>query len=190
MKNQIITSLKMLIVMTVITGGIYPLLVTGIAQIAFHHEANGSIIIVNDSLVGSELIGQKFDLPGYFHSRPSAIDYYPMPSGGSNLGPSSAKLAQQIPERKHLFARDNMLRDTTDIPVEMLTASASGLDPDISPEAALMQVARVAGERGFDKAKEQKLLQLIAKHTARPQFLLFGEPRINVLLLNLELDKL
>jgi len=174
--------------MTVLTGVIYPFIMTGVAQLAFPARANGSLVMKDGKIIGSELIGQKFDSTIYFWSRPSAIDYNPIPSGASNLGPTSDNLKKQVAERRRLFATNNSLADTSAIPKEMLFASASGLDPHISPEAALLQLKRVAMARNLDETQKQKVQQLIKDKTEEPQFLLFGEPRINVFELNLSLD--
>jgi len=190
MKTQTIIALKFLLVMTVLTGFIYPLFMTGVAQLAFPVKANGSLIMKDGKIIGSELIGQKFDSSIYFWSRPSAIDYNPIPSGASNLGPTSVKLKKQVAERRKLFATNNSIADTSTIPKEMLFASASGLDPDISPESALLQLKRVAMARNLNEAQIQKVEQLIKNKTQEPQFLLFGEPRINVFELNLALDSI
>jgi len=180
----------MLLIMTVITGIAYPLFITGIAQAAFHHKANGSMIEKDGKIIGSELIGQKFDTTFYFWSRPSAIDYNPLPSGGSNYGPSSAKLKKFVDDKRTQFIAVNMIRDSSNIPCEMITASASGLDPDISPEAALSQVDRIAKVRNFTASQKKQVIDLIRQHTENPQFLLLGEKRINVFKLNLDLDKI
>jgi len=188
MKTQTIIAIKFLLVMTVLTGVIYPFIMTGVAQLAFPARANGSLVMKDGKIIGSELIGQKFDSTIYFWSRPSAIDYNPIPSGASNLGPTSDNLKKQVAERRRLFATNNSLADTSAIPKEMLFASASGLDPHISPEAALLQLKRVAMARNLDETQKQKVQQLIKDKTEEPQFLLFGEPRINVFELNLSLD--
>jgi K+-transporting ATPase ATPase C chain len=190
MKTQTIIALKFLLVMTVLTGFIYPFFMTGVAQLAFPAKANGSLIMKDGKIIGSELIGQKFDSSIYFWSRPSAIDYNPIPSGASNLGPTSVKLKKQVAERRRLFATNNSIADTSTIPKEMLFASASGLDPDISPESALLQLKRVAMAKSLNEAQIQKVEQLIKNKTKEPQFLLFGEPRINVFELNLALDSI
>jgi K+-transporting ATPase ATPase C chain len=190
MKKQTIIALKFLLVMTILTGIIYPLFMTGVAQISFPAKANGSLVMKDGKIVGSELIGQKFDSTIYFWSRPSAIDYNPIPSGASNFGPTSDKLKKQVAERRILFATKNSITDTTAIPKEMLFASASGLDPHISPEAALLQLERVAKARNLDKTQKQKVQQLIKNKTEGPQFSLFGEQRINVFELNLALDEI
>jgi len=188
MKTQTIIAIKFLLVMTVLTGVIYPFIMTGVAQLAFPARANGSLVMKDGKIIGSELIGQKFDSTIYFWSRPSAIDYNPIPSGASNLGPTSDNLKKQVAERRRLFATNNSLADTSAIPKEMLFASASGLDPHISPEAALLQLKRVAMARNLNETQKQKVQQLIKDKTEEPQFLLFGEPRINVFELNLSLD--
>jgi K+-transporting ATPase, C subunit len=190
MKKQTIIALKFLLVMTVLTGIIYPLVMTGLAQLSFPSKANGSLIKKDGKIIGSKLIGQKFDSTIYFWSRPSAIDYNPIPSGASNLGPTSDKLKKQVVERRILFATMNTIVDTTAIPKEMLFSSASGLDPHISQKAALLQVDRIAKARNFNAIQKQNLVQSVINITETPQFLVLGEERVNVLILNLELDKL
>jgi K+-transporting ATPase ATPase C chain len=188
MKTQLIIALKFLIAMIILTGIVYPLFMTGIAQIVFPSKANGSLIVKDGKIIGSELIGQKFDSTIYFWPRPSFIDYNPIPSCGSNLGPTSEKLKKQVTDRRILFARANSIADTNSIPAEMIFASASGLDPHISPQAVFQQVNRIAKARNFNNSQKQKLEQLIKAETEAPQFLCLGEERINVLLLNLNLD--
>ncbi len=188
--KTIAVTLKMFLILTIITGIIYPVVITVFAQIAFPSKANGSLIKKNGIFIGSELIGQKFDSAIYFCSRPSAIDYNPLPSGGSNYGPTSKILKKQVEDRKSAFLSKNMLKDSTNIPIEMLFASASGLDPHISPQAALLQVGRIAEARHLTKDEIQKAVQLIYDLTEPPQFGLFGETRINVLKLNIALDNL
>ena len=189
MKMQMIKALKFLLVMTVLTGIIYPFFITGVAQLVFPVKANGSQVMQDGKIAGSELIGQKFDSSIYFWSRPSAIDYNPIPSGASNLSLASEKLRKQVMERRTIFVTGNSVSDTSAIPNEMLFASASGLDPHISPEAALLQVERIANYRHLDNNQKQKLLQCLQDLTQSPQFSFLGEDRVNVLLLNLELDK-
>jgi K+-transporting ATPase ATPase C chain len=189
MKTFII-SLKIFLFFTILTGIAYPLLVTGIAQVAFHDKANGSLIVNDNHIIGSELIGQKFDTTIYFTSRPSAISYSPMPSGGSNYGLTNLKLKKLVEERKHQFITFNQLDSRDTIPSEMLFGSASGLDPHISQMAALLQVNRIAKARNFNTTQKQKLVQSVKNLTETPQFLVLGEERVNVLLLNLELNKL
>ncbi|MCE5175690.1 MAG: potassium-transporting ATPase subunit KdpC [Bacteroidales bacterium] len=183
-------SLKIFLFFTILTGILYPLMVTGIAQVVFPLKANGSLITRNEKVIGSELIGQRFDSAIYFSSRPSAVSYNPLPSGGSNLGLTSTKLKNLVDERKSQFLEFNRLDSHTAVPSEMLFASASGLDPHISPEAALLQVNRVAKARGFDVSKKQQLIRKISELTQKPQFFCLGESRINVLLLNLKTDEI
>jgi len=190
MKTQTIIALKFLLVMTILTGILYPLLMTGLAQLTFPSKANGSMIIKDGKIIGSELIGQKFDSTIYFWSRPSAIGYNPIPSGASNYGPTSDTLKKLVSARRVFFAKMNSLNDPLLTPKEMIFASGSGLDPHISPEAALMQVDRIALVRHFDASRKEKVLEKIKEMTEEPQFLCLGESRINVLMLNLELDKL
>lgn len=185
-----VIALKIFLMFTVLTGIIYPLIVTGIAQVIFPAKANGSLIIQDNKIIGSELIGQQFDSAIYFTSRPSAVSYNPLPSGGSNYGITSQKLKKQVEVRKQKFIEFNGLDINTEIPAEMLFASASGLDPHISPQAALLQVDRIVKARNFDDVQKQKLLELVKKNTETPQFLCLGQERINVLKLNLELDNI
>jgi len=188
--KTIFLSLKIFLFFTLLTGVIYPLVVTGIAQVAFPSKANGSLIRKDHKTIGSELIGQQFDGAVYFTSRPSANSYNPLPSGGSNYGLTNAKLKNLVAERKYQFIVFNKLDSLTLIPSEMLFASASGLDPHISPKAALLQVDRISKARGFNKAQKRKLIQRIKEISEAPQFLCLGEERINVLMLNLETDKI
>jgi K+-transporting ATPase ATPase C chain len=190
MKTQTIIALKFLLVMTILTGIVYPLLMTGVAQLTFPSKANGSLVMKDGKIIGSELIGQKFDSTIYFWSRPSAIGYNPIPSGASNYGPTSDTLKKQVTARRILFAAKNSITDMTAIPKEMIFASGSGLDPHISPEAAFIQSERVAKARNFNEAQKQKLRQLITDKTEGFQFFLFGEPRINVFELNLAVDNI
>ena len=136
-------------------------MVTGIAQVVFPAKANGSLIVKDNKIIGSELIGQQFDSAIYFTSRPSAISYNPLPSGGSNYGLTNAKLKNLVDERKKQFIAFNQLDSLTDIPSEMLFASASGLDPHISPEAALLQVNRIAKARNLNDLQKNQLITLI-----------------------------
>jgi K+-transporting ATPase ATPase C chain len=141
-------------------------------------------------VVGSSLIGQEFDSAAYFWSRPSSDGYNPLPSGGSNLGPTSRALKQMIIKRRDLFGEKNGINDSVVIPSEMACASASSLDPDISPQAAYLQVNRIAAARKFNVTQKRQLIELIGKMSQKPQFFFLGENRINVLMLNLELDKI
>ncbi|HEV2539284.1 MAG TPA: potassium-transporting ATPase subunit KdpC [Frateuria sp.] len=182
-------ALAMLLVMTLVTGVIYPMLVTGIAQLLFPAQANGSLVLKGGRPVGSALLGQAFTAPGYFWGRPSATQPRPYDgasSGGSNLGPANPVLRQAVQQRiRQLRAADP--GNPAPIPVDLVTASASGLDPDISPAAAQYQVARVARARGLPPGQVQAL---VAAHTAGRQWGIFGERRVNVLELNLALDGL
>jgi K+-transporting ATPase ATPase C chain len=189
--KTLIIALKIFLFFTILTGVVYPLLITGIAQVTYPSKANGSLIYKDNKLIGSELIGQQFDTTIYFSSRPSAIGYNPLPSGGSNFGLTNVKLKNQVAERKTHFWKSNQLDSLkTRIPSEMLFASASGLDPHISLKAAMLQVKRIALARKFNSIQKQKIVQCVQKHTEEPQFLCFGEQRINVLRLNIALDKI
>ena len=188
--KSVIISLKIFLYLSVLTGIIYPLLVTGIVQLIFHEKANGSIIVKDNIKVGSRIIGQQFDSAVYFNSRPSFISYNPLPSGGSNFGLTNTRLKILVKERKHHFRNYNKLDSLSIVPSEMLFASASGLDPHISPGSAYLQAERIAQNRHFNNEQKLKLLQLIKDHTETPQFLCLGEERLNVLLLNLEIDKI
>lgn len=190
MKTQLIIALKFLVAMTVLTGIIYPVLMTGIAQLSFPSKANGSLIFRDGKIVGSELLGQKFDTTIYFWSRPSAVGYNPVPSGASNYGPTSDTLKKLVNARRELFARANSVTDMSLIPKEMIFASGSGLDPQISPESALMQMGRIVKARNFSENQQNTLLNAIKTTTLKPQFYVLGEPRINVLQLNLILDNI
>jgi K+-transporting ATPase ATPase C chain len=177
-------SIRALLVFTLITGVAYPLIVTGIAQVAFRDQANGSLIIQNEKIVGSRLIGQPFSDPKYFWGRPSATS--PMPyngasSSGSNQGPTNPALKDAVAERI------KALGGKTPVPVDLVTASGSGLDPHISPAAAEYQIERIAKTRNVP---EGKLRALVAQHTEDRQLGILGEPRVNVLALNLALDAL
>jgi len=183
-------SLKIFLFFTVLTGVIYPLFVTGIAQLTMPAKANGSLILKNNKIIGSELIGQRFDSVIYFTSRPSAISYNPLPSGGSNFGLTNAKLKHSVDSLKNQFVVFNQLDGNTTIPSEMVFASASGLDPHISQKAALLQVDRIVRARNLSPDSKQRIIQCVKTITEAPQFLLLGEERVNVLVLNLELDKI
>lgn len=188
--KTIIISFKIFLFLTILTGIIYPLFVTGVAQVVFPVKANGSLIVEDNRTIGSKLIGQKFDSTIYFTSRPSAISYNPLPSGGSNYGLTNGKLKNMATERKIQFIAFNQLDSLTTIPSEMLFASGSGLDPHISQKAALLQVDRVAKAHNFNTIQKQNLVKIVRKLTETPQFLVLGEERVNVLILNLELTKL
>jgi potassium-transporting ATPase KdpC subunit len=188
--RTIITSLKAIFVLTILTGIVYPALVIILSHFIFPLRANGSLVTVNGDIIGSELIAQKFQSEKYFWSRPSAIDYNPLPSGASNLGPTNRSLQKSVEQRKTFFTEKNFLSSNVALPAEMIFSSGSGVDPHISPEAALLQVQRIALARGFDEVKVSKLRSTIQKATEPLQFGFLGKPRINVLLLNIELDKI
>jgi K+-transporting ATPase ATPase C chain len=190
MKNSILSSLRALFVLTIMTGVLYPLLLTFVAWVFFPHRANGSLIVSNGRIVGSVLIGQRFESPRYFQPRPSAIRYNPVPSGASNLGPTSRALCDSVQARRTTLVTMNGLPPNAKVPTDMLFASGSGVDPHISPESALMQVQRVARARGLDSVQAVSLEALIKRVTEPRQFGLLGEPRVNVLELNLALDKI
>jgi potassium-transporting ATPase KdpC subunit len=194
MKAVLRPAITIFVVLTLITGVLYPLAVTLAAQVIFPAQANGSLVERDGVVIGSSLIGQGTDDPRYFASRPSAVNYMlgsspdaPGSSGASNLAYGSAALADAVAERAAAIREANNLPADAAIPPDLLFASGSGLDPHISPEAATLQVARVAGARGLDAATVQALVD---NHTEYPQLSLLGEPRVNVLLLNLALDGL
>ncbi len=190
MKKPLFIAIKILLAFTFLTGVVYPLTITGIAQLVFPHKANGSIVMINGQPRGSELIGQTFNNPHYFSSRPSAGDYNAVPSSASNLGPTSNSLKIMIENRRQAFIAFNHLPANTVVPNDMATASGSGLDPHISPESAYLQMNRICSVRGYSAAQRQLLQQLIVKHTENAQFGVLGEPRVNVLALNCDLDLL
>jgi K+-transporting ATPase ATPase C chain len=188
MWQQMFRGLKMMLVLTVLTGLAYPLVVTGLCQVLFRDRANGSLIPANGKIVGSELIGQSFTRPEYFHGRPSAAGdkgYDGMASGAANLGPTNQKLADRVSADLKAFRAENP-GFTGPVPADLLTSSGSGLDPDISPASAEAQVARVAAARGLTA---DGVRQLVAAGTAGRQLGFLGEPRVNVLKLNLALDQ-
>jgi potassium-transporting ATPase KdpC subunit len=187
MHTQLRAALVSLLLLTCITGIAYPLAVTAIAQVAFPRQANGSLIVRDGQAIGSELIGQPFDAPRYFWGRPSATAPFPYnaaASSGSNLGPTNPVLLEAVQARAKML-HDADPGNTQPIPVDLVTASGSGLDPDISVAAALYQVPRVARARGLSQARVEALVR---QYTERRQWGVLGEPRVNVLRLNLALD--
>ncbi len=187
MTKQLMPGVRMTLVLTLLTGLFYPGLVTGICQVAFPRQANGSLVERNGKVVGSELIGQNFTRPEYFQPRPSAAGaegYDAAASSGSNLGPTSAKLAARVGESADKFRKENPAFQGK-FPADLLTTSGSGLDPHISPASAEAQVARVAAARGMSQAAVRKL---VSEATEGRDLGLLGEPRVNVLKLNLALD--
>ena len=185
MKKNLIISILFTVVTTVMFGIIYPLAVTGIAQVLFPKQANGELIKSGDHLAGSHLIGQPFTAPGYFWSRPSAAGaagYDPTSSSGSNLAPTNKALIDRVNASVQQLQPTN---PNASIPADLVTTSGSGLDPDISPASAEFQIPRVAKERGMS---EQEVQALVSKHTKGRQFGVLGEARVNVLDLNLDLD--
>ncbi len=166
---------------------VYVIFVTVIAQIALPRQANGSLIYIDGKVVGSELIGQSFVSPGYFHGRPSAVNYDGNNSGGSNLGPNSEELLKQVSQRVEQVRKENSLAPDAPVPADLVLASGSGLDPDISVEGAMIQVSRVAAERGLPEAAVRSLVE---QHIDYPQGGFLGSIKINVLKLNIALDEL
>ena len=185
MKKNLLISVLMTIATTILLGIIYPLVVTGLAQLLFKDKANGQLIVQNGQIVGSRIIGQAFTGPAYFHSRPSnaGTGYDAANSNGSQLGPTNHALIDRV---KADVATNHADNPGQPVPIDLVTSSGSGLDPHITPAAAEFQVLRVAKERGVD---QEHLRQLIARHTEGRQWGFLGEPRVNVLELNLELDQ-
>ena len=185
MKKNLITAVLMTVATTILLGIVYPLVVTGLARVIFPDKANGQLIQRDGKIVGSRIIGQPFTGPGYFHSRLSAAGsngYDAANSAGSNLGPTNKTLIERVKQGADSLQPEN---PGSPIPVDLVTTSASGLDPDITPAAADFQVRRVAGERGISP---DQVRQLIAKHSGGRQLGFLGEARVNVLELNLDLD--
>jgi potassium-transporting ATPase KdpC subunit len=186
MRRHLVTAVLYTIVTTVLFGVVYPFVVTGLAQVLFHDKANGQLLYKDGELVGSRIIGQPFTAPQYFHSRPSAAGngYDAANSGASNYAPTNKKLIDRVAGDVAAYQPEH---PGTDVPIDLVTASASGLDPDITPAGAEFQVARIAKERHLP---EDSVRRLIVNHTQGRQLGFLGEPRVNVLLLNLDLDRL
>jgi potassium-transporting ATPase KdpC subunit len=181
--RNLLRTLRLFIWFVILLGLIYPLLITGIAQLTMPHKANGSLVKNSDhQTLGSLLIGQNFASERYFWPRPSAIHYQPLPSEGSNLAPTSRELKKEVEERVRRFEKPQ-----SEIPSDLLFASASGLDPHISPEAALFQVERIAAARNMEKATLEALIEAVKEER---EFGFLGTPRLNLLLLNLKLDEI
>ena len=188
MWQQILPGLRIKLFLTVLLGVLYPLAITGISQLLFPHQANGSLITARGKVVGSELIGQNFTRPEYFHPRPSAAGndgYDATASAGSNLGPTNQKLIDRVKASADKFYKENPDYHGP-IPSDLVTTSGSGLDPHVSPDSARAQAARVANARGIST---DDMNQLIAQFTETPTLGIFGESRVNVLRLNLALDE-
>jgi potassium-transporting ATPase KdpC subunit len=185
MKKNLVISVLMTVVTTILLGVIYPLVVTGLAQVIFPKKANGQLIEANGKVIGSRIIGQAFASAGYFHSRLSSAGngYDPLNTNGSQLGPTNQKLIDRV---KGDVATEQAENPGTPIPVDMVTTSASGLDPEITPASAAFQLPRVAKARGVS---EEQLRQMVARHTEDRQLGVLGEARVNVLELNLDLDQ-
>jgi K+-transporting ATPase ATPase C chain len=188
MWQQLLPGLRMMLVLTLLTGLIYPLAVTGLCQMLFRDQANGSLKTVNGQVIGSSLIGQNFTKPEYFQPRPSAAGndgYDGTASGGSNLGPTNQKLIDRVKASVDKFHKENP-DYTGPLPADLVTASGSGLDPHVSPASAVAQLDRVARARGLSR---DQIRSLISAHTEGRDLGFLGEPRVNVLLLNLDLDR-
>jgi K+-transporting ATPase ATPase C chain len=184
-KRNLVTAVLMTIVTTILLGLVYPLVVTGLAQVLFRDKANGQLIERNGKTIGSRIIGQAFSSPGYFHSRPSAAGsgYDAASSSGTNLGPTNKKLADAVKAGVEAARTDN---PNVPVPIDLVTSSASGLDPHLSPDAALFQIPRVASAR---RVSESEVRAIVESHVDGRQLGFLGEPRVNVLLLNLALDE-
>ena len=188
--NIIFPCFRLFLVLVFLTGVVYPLVVTGVAQLFFHHQAEGSLVVVSGHAVGSELLSQKTENARYFWPRPSADDYATVPSGASNLGPASDALKKAIGAYAAKVRSSDGLAPDASLPDDAITTSASGLDPHISPANARTQIDRVAQARKFSEAQKKELIELVEGQIESPQFGFLGEPRVNVLLLNLALDQL
>ncbi len=190
MKSLFWNALRLFVWLSILTGIVYPLALTGVLPLFFPAQAQGSLVARDGKTVGSRLLAQKFTDPHYFWARPSAADYATMPSGASNLGPTSLILKATVAERATKLRANQGFASTTPLPADLLFASASGLDPHISPAAAYFQLERVARARAFTPEQTRRCHDLIQRLVETPQWGALGEPRVNVLLLNLELDTL
>jgi K+-transporting ATPase ATPase C chain len=186
MRGQLWAAVKLLVVFTVIVGVGYPLVVTGFAQVAFPDKADGSLVEQDGRIVGSSLLGQAFEGDEWFQPRPSAADYDAFASGGTNLGPTNPVLIDSVRERVREYRRANGLAPGTDVPVDAVTSSASGLDPHITEANAALQAPRVAEARDLPLRQVRRLIE---DHTDQPSLGIFGQPGVNVLQLNLALER-
>lgn len=187
--RHLLVALKLFVLMTVVLGLAYPLFILAIAQMTMKEQANGSLLSQDGLIVGSRLLAQKFTEDRYFWPRPSSTDHSALPSGSSNLGPTSAKLKSEIAERRSRLAQFNP-ESKDGVPFELLFASASGLDPHISPKGARFQIDRIAKSRKLDDSKRKQLIEMVETAIDNSNFSLVGMPCINVLQLNLSLDRL
>jgi K+-transporting ATPase ATPase C chain len=185
--KQLRTAFLILVVFSILFGVVYPLVMTGIAQLFFSHRANGSMITSNGRIIGSKLIGQQFLSPTYFHSRPSDCGYNAASSSSANFGPSNPELFKQVRERINQVRAENEIADTVLVPADLVLASGSGLDPEISPQSAFLQVSRIAKSRNLPI---ELVRQLVVNKTKQPFIGVFGQPRVNVLTLNIAIDSI
>jgi K+-transporting ATPase ATPase C chain len=182
-------AMRVFVVFSVLCGLVYPLFITAVSQSLFPWRSKGSIMTKGHQILGSELIGQKFDSPKYFHGRPSATDpaYNASASGGSNFGPSNARFLEEVRKRIEKVRRENGLPSPTLVPADLVLASASGLDPHISVESAMVQVRRISKERGWSESEVKKIVRQYREY---PLLGIWGQPRVNVLKLNLAIDEM
>ena len=184
----LIDSIRVYVVLTILTGFIYTFFITAVANVLLPWRSKGSLLVNNGQVTGSELIGQQFTNNRYFQSRPSAVSYNPMPSGGSNASAVSAKLRDDVNKRRLDFRVTNGLNESVSVPSDMLFTSASGLDPHISPDAARLQVNRIAASRKFTDFQKAELDSVVEHSIEPPQVGILGESRVNVLMLNMKLE--
>jgi K+-transporting ATPase ATPase C chain len=185
--NEVKPAVLLFLALSLLTGIVYPLVITGIVQTMMPEQADGSLITVNGKVIGSELIGQCFTSPGYFHGRPSAVNYAANSSGASNYGPTSTRLMDQVRQRIGQVRMENNLSQNAPVPADLVLASASGLDPHISTQGAMLQVPRIAKARALPESE----VKLLIYQTLEPaEFGILGQERVNVLKLNLALDDL
>jgi potassium-transporting ATPase KdpC subunit len=188
--KTILRALRLFIILTILTGMVYPATITVLAQVFLPYQANGSLVRKNGTCIGSDLLAQNFHSGRYFWPRPSVSNFATVPSGASNQGPTSAALEQTIQKRAEFFRKNNGLSLEVTLPPDVLFASASGLDPHISPQAARLQVERIVRIRKFNEGQRQRLYRLVDQYIELLQFGILGEPRVNVFRLNLALDSL